>query len=225
MYLSKCSSARCVLVIDFTFFIKLNSFSQQTYCQTLMTLTEHVFWYVSGDYFSLYRFTQFVQQSYISHSLYIRSWGSPFSIVPDYRLDDRVTGVQSLAEAKGPSSILCPDHLWGPHSQWILGVLSPEVKRSLDMMLTTDLHLVPRSRMSRNYSSSPPCCLHGGSRTALLYSLYIRGLHAFCGLQVENPWSKCSECTSFLCAIHVSDCCLLRNNDVSIFFCSFEGVD
>jgi hypothetical protein len=35
------------------------------------------------------------------------------------------------------------------------------------LMLTTHLHLVPRSRMSRSYTS-PPCCLHGGSGTDLL---------------------------------------------------------
>jgi hypothetical protein len=38
--------------------------------------------------------------------------------------------------------------------QWVLGVLSPMVKRSPGVTLTTHPHLVPRSRMGRSYSSS-----------------------------------------------------------------------
>jgi hypothetical protein len=36
-----------------------------------------------------------------------RSWGSSVSIVSDYRLDDRATGVRSPAEEKDFSSSLC----------------------------------------------------------------------------------------------------------------------
>jgi hypothetical protein len=36
------------------------------------------------------------------------------------------------------------------------GVLSPGLKRGRGVTLTTHLHLVPRSRMSRSYTSSPP---------------------------------------------------------------------
>jgi hypothetical protein len=43
-----------------------------------------------------------------------------------------------------------------PPVQWVLGVLSPGVKRSRGVMLTTHLHLMPRSWMSRSYTSSPP---------------------------------------------------------------------
>jgi hypothetical protein len=40
---------------------------------------------------------------------------------------------------------------------WVLGVLSPGLKRVLGVVLTTHPHLVPRSRMSRSYTSSHPC--------------------------------------------------------------------
>jgi hypothetical protein len=48
-----------------------------------------------------------------------------------------------------------------PPIQWVPGVLSPGVKRGRGMMLTTHPHLVPRLRMSKSYTSSPPNCLHG----------------------------------------------------------------
>jgi len=38
--------------------------------------------------------------------------------------------------------------------------------------LTTHLHLVPRSRMSRSCTSSPPYRLHGVYRTVLLYTKF-----------------------------------------------------
>jgi hypothetical protein len=41
--------------------------------------------------------------------------------------------------------------------QWVLGVLSPGVKRGRGVMLTTHPHLVPRLRMSGSYTSSSPC--------------------------------------------------------------------
>jgi hypothetical protein len=48
-----------------------------------------------------------------------------------------------------------------PPVQWVPGVLSPGVKRGRGVTLTTHPHLVPRSRMSRSYTSSPPKRLHG----------------------------------------------------------------
>jgi hypothetical protein len=48
-----------------------------------------------------------------------------------------------------------------PPVQWVPGVLSPGVKRGRGVMLTTHPHLVPRSWMSRSYTSSPPKRLHG----------------------------------------------------------------
>jgi hypothetical protein len=60
---------------------------------------------------------------------------SSVSIVSDYRLDDRVIKVCSLAETKGLFlQPLCPDRLWGPPSllsKGYWGVLSPGVKEQL----------------------------------------------------------------------------------------------
>jgi hypothetical protein len=44
--------------------------------------------------------------------------------------------------------------------QIIYMVLSPGVKRGRGVTLTTHPHLVPRSRMSTSYRSSPPKRLH-----------------------------------------------------------------
>jgi hypothetical protein len=48
-----------------------------------------------------------------------------------------------------------------PPVQWVPGVLSPGEKRGRGVTLTTHPHLVPRSRMSRSYTSSPLKLLHG----------------------------------------------------------------
>jgi hypothetical protein len=48
----------------------------------------------------------------------------------------------------------------------------PGVMRARSVTLITH-HLVPRSRM-RSYTSSPPWCLHGGSGTALLFTLLVQ---------------------------------------------------
>jgi hypothetical protein len=48
-----------------------------------------------------------------------------------------------------------------PPVQWVPGVLSPGLKRGRGVTLTTHPHLVPRSSMSRSYTSSPPKRLHG----------------------------------------------------------------
>jgi hypothetical protein len=79
------------------------------------------------------------------------------SIVSDYRLDDRC----SIPD-RGRGfffQFLHPDRLWGPPSLLSLGV-----KHGRGVMLTTYSHLVPRLRISRSYTSSPPICLHGTER-------------------------------------------------------------
>jgi hypothetical protein len=48
-----------------------------------------------------------------------------------------------------------------PPAQWVPEVLSPGIKRGRGVTLTTHPHLVPKSRMSRSYISSPPWRLHG----------------------------------------------------------------
>jgi hypothetical protein len=55
-----------------------------------------------------------------------------------------------------------------PPIQWVQGVLSPGVKRTRGVKLTTRPHLVPRSRMSRSYTSSPL-----GSCMSIAGQLYV----------------------------------------------------
>jgi hypothetical protein len=82
------------------------------------------------------------------------------SIVSDYgrsgfdpRQGQRIFPLASVSRpALGPTQ---PPVQWGP------GVLSPGVMRGRGVMLTTHSQLVPRSRMSRSYTSSPPKRLHG----------------------------------------------------------------
>jgi hypothetical protein len=70
--------------------------------------------------------------------------------VSNYGLDDRAIGIRSPAGAKDFSSILCAQTGY-----------SPGVKRGRDVTLTTHPDLVPRSEMSRSYTSSPPKRLRG----------------------------------------------------------------
>jgi hypothetical protein len=90
------------------------------------------------------------------------SRGSSGSIVSYYGLDDRAIEVRSPTGAEGFSSSPCVQTGSGAHpAQWVPGVLSPGVKRGRGVTLTTHPHLVPRLRMSRSYTSSPPMRLHG----------------------------------------------------------------
>jgi hypothetical protein len=54
-----------------------------------------------------------------------------------------------------------------PPVQWVPRVLSPGLKRGRVVTLITHPHLVPRSRMSRSYTSSPPSPSMVCSGTAL----------------------------------------------------------
>jgi hypothetical protein len=86
------------------------------------------------------------------------TWGSSVSIVSDYGLDDRAIVVRSPAEAKDFSSSLCVQTGSGAHpASCTMGTGGPvpEAKRGRGVTLTTHPHLVPRSRMSRSYISSP----------------------------------------------------------------------
>jgi hypothetical protein len=59
--------------------------------------------------------------------------------------------------------------LWGPPNLllWVPGVLSPGIKRGLGVTLTTHTHL-PRCKISRSYTSSPPIPFAAYIGTALV---------------------------------------------------------
>jgi hypothetical protein len=99
--------------------------------------------------------------------------GSSVSIVTGYGLEDRAIEVRFSAEAKlffpltsvsrpalGPTQ---------PPVQWVPGVNSPGLKRGRGVTLTTHPHLVPRTRMSRSYTSSPPLASVACSGTTLAF--------------------------------------------------------
>jgi hypothetical protein len=102
--------------------------------------------------------------------------GSSVSIVSDYGLDDRAIEVRSPAEARifPPASVSRP--ALGPTQppvQWVPEVLPPGLKHGRGVTLTTHPHLVPKSRMSRNYTSSPPPQAPSWRVAGLLYLLVI----------------------------------------------------
>jgi hypothetical protein len=89
------------------------------------------------------------------------------SVESDYGLDKRAIEVRSPAEAKRILPIASVSRpAMGPTQppvQWVPEVLSPGVKGGRRVTLTTHPHLVPRSKMSRSYTSSLPappylCC-------------------------------------------------------------------
>jgi hypothetical protein len=59
-----------------------------------------------------------------------------------------------------------------PPVQWVPGVLSPGLKRGRGVTLTTQPHLVPRSRMSRSYTSFLPSAFVVCSETVLALSTH-----------------------------------------------------
>jgi hypothetical protein len=90
--------------------------------------------------------------------------GSSVSIVCGYGLDDRAIGFRSPAGAKDFSSNLCVQTGSGAHpASCTMGTGGPfpVAKRGWGVTLTTHPHIVPRSRMSRSYTSSPPKRHHG----------------------------------------------------------------
>jgi hypothetical protein len=102
-----------------------------------------------------------------------RSWGSSVSIMSDYGLDDRAIGVRSPAGAKDFSSNFCVQtgSEEAHPASCTMGTRGPfpGAKCGWGMTLTTHPQLVPRSAMSKSYTSSPPSVSVECSRTALLY--------------------------------------------------------
>jgi hypothetical protein len=96
--------------------------------------------------------------------------GSPYSCITWGMNNRPVSGRSSDTEARSPAKAkdfscrLCPDQLWGPSSLWVTRSI-PGGKARWGVTLSTHPHLVPRSRMSRSYNSSPPWHLHDSSGT------------------------------------------------------------
>jgi hypothetical protein len=103
-----------------------------------------------------------------------RSRGCSGSIVSNYWLDYRAIGIRSPAEVKAFSSILCVQTgSEAPPASFTMGTGGPfpGAKRGRGVTLTTHPHLVPRSRMSRSYTSSPPSATMACSGTAFVVYL------------------------------------------------------
>jgi hypothetical protein len=81
-----------------------------------------------------------------------------------YGLDDWAIEVRSPTEVEDFSSSPASRPALGPTqppTNGYRGFFPRGVKRGRGVTLTTHPHLVPRLRMSRSYTSSPPMCLHG----------------------------------------------------------------
>jgi hypothetical protein len=84
-----------------------------------------------------------------------------------------MTGVRSQAEAKDFSSSLCGQTSCEAHpASCTMGTVGPVpgIKSGRGVNLTTHPHLVPMSRMSMRYTSSPTWCLHGVEGQLYFYS-------------------------------------------------------
>jgi hypothetical protein len=89
----------------------------------------------------------------------LRSCGSSVSIVSEYGLEDRAIGIRSPEGLKDFSSNLYVQTSSEAHPascKMGTGGPFPGAKRGRGVTLTTHPYLVPRSRMSRSYTSSPP---------------------------------------------------------------------
>jgi hypothetical protein len=97
-----------------------------------------------------------------------------------------------------------------PPVQWVPGVLSPELKRGRGVTLTTHPHLVPRSRMSRSYISSPQSAFMACSWTAFFYPYVINpDISRGTLLSLQSAFFKYSRINSRTCS-PFSPLCLLR---------------
>jgi hypothetical protein len=97
-----------------------------------------------------------------------------------------------------------------PPVKWVTGVLSPGVKSGRGVMLTTHPHLVPKSWMSRSYTSSPQSASMACRGTALLLCV----LH--CYLYWRTLYRPINVCVS-VCHIFVWR---QATHIVRVFYCS-----
>jgi hypothetical protein len=98
--------------------------------------------------------------------------GCSVSIVSGYGLDDQAIEFDPRQRkrifplASVPRLALRSNQL---PVKWVPGVISPGLKRCRGVTLTTHPNLVPRSRTSRSYTSSPPSANVPCSGTALAF--------------------------------------------------------
>jgi hypothetical protein len=138
-------------------------------------------------YFSITLPSVSMSPNFLFPSIYLfiylfRSRVSSVSIVSDYGLDDRAVEVRSPARAKDFFSNLCVQTGSGAHpASCTMRTEGPfsGVKRGRGVTLNTHPYLVPRSWMSRNYTSSPPIASMACSGTALLLLFYLLFNDAF----------------------------------------------
>jgi hypothetical protein len=81
---------------------------------------------IRGD---LYFWSIYLVRNKICISIKILSRDRSVGIAAGYGLDDQGVGVRVQVGARIFISPCRPDRLWDPPSQWVLGALSPEIKR------------------------------------------------------------------------------------------------
>jgi hypothetical protein len=113
--------------------------------------------------------------SLLFYPVHVREPGSSVSIVSGYGLNDWAIKVRSPAEAKDFTCSLCVQTGSGAHPASCTmgtGVLSPGLNCGRGATLTTHPNLVPRSRMSRSYTYSPPSSFMVCGGTALAHTVF-----------------------------------------------------
>jgi hypothetical protein len=103
---------------------------------------------------------------------------------------DWTTGVRPRTEAENFSSSLCVQTGSGAHPAsctMCTGGPFPGGKCGRGVKLTTHPHLVPRLRMSRSYTSSPPRRLHGVLPDTFTFYLWPTGVS--CGTEIDSQYT------------------------------------
>jgi hypothetical protein len=134
------------------------------------------------------------------------------------RLGDRGSipgrGERSFLLASVSRPVLGPTQ---PPVQWVPGVLSPGLKLGRGLTLTNHPRLVPRSRMSRSYTFSPPSASVecGGNALGLVYEHYSQTAAILSEPSLHEEWKvlkgrermvigKCLGDTTALRSLHTS---------------------